>query len=228
MDKEEIAKRRVEAAEEFNQHERRDDGARVAGRLADGLTVLRESLYSRVHDDVQRIVGRDSMLMPVSEKKSEAVAKTEIEIFQIAVSTATGAEAGYVTTDNDWYLRWLARLRLGEMHADEKVIRRLEHYLSKTSGDRRLAFTDVMASALPESRRAPLVLFRLLPSAVQIVTAQAFDDDSSALQARSSQANDLPAVRDCPKCNGSLLDSGRQCPECGNPLWRFTWLTTAD
>lgn len=228
MDADEFDKRRVEAGEQLNRHENRRDGTRVVGSLADGLTILRDLLYFRLHEDVERIVGRDSMLMPISEKKSEKVTKVEIELYQIAESTVAAGECGYASTDDDWYLQWLARFRLGKMQSDAKLAERLADYLSKTPDDRRLAFTDVLARALPESRRAPLVLFRLLPLCVRITTALAFGDRTIASQLRDHQVDHLSAIRDCSECGGGLLENGRRCRKCGNPLWKFDWLTAAD
>ena len=54
---EDFVRRRVAAAEEFNQHEGRSDGVEVAGSLAGGLTILRDARYKRLHGDVQRAVG---------------------------------------------------------------------------------------------------------------------------------------------------------------------------
>jgi hypothetical protein len=228
MDSAEFDQRRSAAVEEFNQHEHRDDGPRVADALCGGLTVLRDSLYVRVHDDVQQRVGLDSMLMPLSLEKTERAAKLETELYFIAVSAAAAAERGYVATKDDWYLRWLARFRLGRIPSDGKTTQRLQYYMSKTADGRRLAFSNVLSAALPQSRQAPLVLFRLLQPAVQIVTALAFADEDVAAGWRDQQAEYLPAIRDCHACHGQLLDDGEHCAACGNPLWKFDWLTAAD
>lgn len=228
MQSDDSAVRRTQAAEEFSQHEHRTDGAVVAGSLRGGLLVLRDSLYVRVHYDVQSRMGMDSMLAPVSEEKTQRVTKLEIELYQIAVSAAAVQERGYVSTKDDWYLQWLAKLRLGALRADGRVSKRLDYYLSKKPEARRLAFSNVLAAAVPESRRAPLVLFRLVHPAVQIVTAIAFEDDTLASAARREQIEALPAIRDCHECHGRLLENGEQCPACGNPLWKFEWLTAAD
>lgn len=214
--------------EEFNRHENRDDGAHVAGSLAGGLTVLRDSLYARMHDDVETMVGRDSMLLPVSDEKTEKLTKAEIELYQIAESAAAARERRYVRTDDEWYLQWLTRLRLGEAQAEARVVDRLTHYRSKTPDGLRLAFTNVLAGALPESSRAPLVLFRLLPLSVRIATALAFGDHLSASEARNQQVAYLPAIADCDQCGGKVLENGEQCRGCGNPLWEFQWLMTVD
>jgi hypothetical protein len=225
---EESVRRHTRAAKEFDRHERRRDGAQVAGSLAGGLDILRDSLHFRVHLDVQQVVGVDSMWLPVSEVDAQRQARTEIDLYSIAESAAAVGESGYVGTADDWYLRWLARLRLGDAHEEAEHVVRLEGYLSRTSDDRRLAFTDVLADVLPDSRRAPLVLFRLLPLAVRIVTALAFGDHVRAREARNSQAAHLPAIRYCRRCRGEVLENGEQCEQCGNPLWEFKWLTATD
>ena len=46
-----------EAAEQFNRHEGRSDGMYVAGRLTSGLTTLRDCLFVRLHEDVERLVS---------------------------------------------------------------------------------------------------------------------------------------------------------------------------
>ena len=228
MEIEEFVKRRVEAAEEFNQHEGRSDGVEVAGSLAGGMTILRDALYKRLYEDVQRAVGADSTLAPLSEEKSERLAKIEIELYQIAVSAAAAGDFDYVAPADPWYWQWLTRLRLGLLQPDAKIGVRVEHYLSKTRDQRRLTFLNVMSRVVSESRRAPLVLFRLMPLAVEIVTSLAFGDSPQATQLRHRQAVLLPAIVDCHHCRGKLLDNGEQCPECGNPLWKFDWLSSVD
>jgi hypothetical protein len=220
--------RRAAAAEEFNHHESREDGERVVTNLAEGLTLLRDLLYSRTRHDVEQKIGRDSMMMPVSELKTEKQAKTEIEIYQIAVSTAFVQSLGYASMQEEWYLKWLTRLRLGEPRKDDKITARLDTYLSKSDEEQRLAFSNVLAKVLPESRRAPLVLFRLLPLAVKIATALAFDDRETASEARQRQVTALPPISDCRSCRSKLLPASDQCNDCGNPLWKYEWLTATD
>jgi hypothetical protein len=72
--------RRGEAGTEFNQLACREDGVRFATSLGDGLASLRDLLYHRLHEDVERLVGRDTMLMPVSEVKTQRATKLEIEL----------------------------------------------------------------------------------------------------------------------------------------------------
>jgi len=229
METEESVQQRQQAIEEFNQHQRRGDGARVAGSLAGGLTLLRDLLYVRLHDDVERRIGMDSMLSPVSVEKTARTTKAEIDIFQIAVSAITVRQQTYTSGGgDDWYLGWLTRFRLGRLSEDPRVAKRLSLYLAATPDRRRLMFTNVMSSVLAESRRAPLVLFRLFPHAVQVVTALAFEDHVLCEAAREQQLHLLPAIRDCHRCRGKLLDNGEECRLCGNPLWKFEWLTAAD
>jgi hypothetical protein len=166
--------------------------------------------------------------MPISEEKSERLAKIEIELFQIAVSAAVARDGDYVDGPDDWYWQWLMRLRLGILKPDTKITKRVHYYLAKSADRGRLAFIDIITRALPEARRAPLVLFRLLPSAIEVATSLAFGDQLRAAEAREHQAVNLPAIGDCHRCRGKLLENGEQCRECGNPLWLFDWLTSLD
>jgi hypothetical protein len=218
----------VQAAEEFNRRENRTDGGVVAACLAKGLTILREALYLRVYEDVEKNVGRDSMLAPVSESKTEQQSIEEIEVYQAAESAVIAKRAGYVNQAEDWYLPWLIRFRLGERGRNAEIAERCKLYLSKGPDDRRLAFMDALARVLPESREAPLVLFRLSPFSVQIVTARAFGDRGAASRLRSEQTAILPAIADCRQCRGQVLECTEQCRACGNPLWKYEWLTAVD
>jgi len=218
----------VQAAEEFNRRENRTDGGVVAACLANGLTILREALYLRVYEDVEKNVGRDSMLAPVSESKAEQQSIEEIEVYQAAESAVIAKHAGYVNQAEDWYLPWLIRFRLGERGQNAEIAERCKHYLSNGPDDRRLAFMDALARVLPESREAPLVLFRLAPYSVQIVTARAFGDRGAASRLRGEQTAILPAIADCRQCRGQVLECTEQCRACGNPLWKYEWLTAVD
>jgi len=228
MAPDESTERLTKAAEEFNRRHGRKDGADVVGSLAGGLTVLRDSLYRRLHEDVERIVGRDSMLMPISETKDQRRSKEQIEVFEIAESATTMGLFGYVNTDHNWHLQWLARLRLGSRGARTEITEQLDRYLAEGPDERRLVFTDVLVKVLPESRKAPLVLFRLLPLSIQITTALAFGDHITASDVRRRQIACLPAIGDCHRCYGKVLENGEQCPACGNPLWKSEWLVVAD
>jgi hypothetical protein len=215
------------AVEEFNQHERRGDGVRVAGSLASGLGVLRDALFARMHEDVEQALGRDSMLVPVSEIKAQKLTKAEIEIFQIAESAAAVKEFGYASSV-DWYVQWLVRLRFSASPADPNASKRVAQCLAEPPDKRRSRFESELAKVLPESTQAPLVLFRLFPLCVKIATALAFADHNRASGLRHSQAGLLPAIGDCRSCHGKVLENGEICQGCGNPLWKYSWLTTAD
>ena len=131
---------------------------------------------------------------------------------------------GCIGPDDRWYVRWLAGLRLGESQVDAKVIDQLTDYLSKTPQQRKLAFTDVLVKVIPDSRRAPLILFELFPLSVHIVTAMALTDHARAFELRRQQLVHQPAIGDCHSCHGQVLENGEQCQGCGNPLWKHEWL----
>lgn len=220
--------RLAEAIEQFNRHEDSKDGAQVTRSLCAGLGLLCDLLYGRMHFDVEEKLGTDSMLVPVSEMKTQKATREEIEVFQVVESAAAAAEYGYTRSDDDWYLQWLGQLRLGESLSNPKNSARIADYRSKTPDARRLALTDVLLKVLPESRRAPLVLFRLVPLAVHVATALAFGDQGRASELRGRQIAFLPAITDCHKCRGAVLDNEEMCDVCGNPLWRFEWLNVTD
>lgn len=228
MTMQERAAKYTEAAEEFNRRTGRSDGARVANGLDAGLTVLRDSLFVRLHHEVEKMLGVDSLLIPVSVKQTEIATKMETEWYQIAECLEAVKALGYLVADLEWYLGWLARLRLGQPHIDGKAKERIGDYLAKTPDQRRLAFSNVLAKTLPESRRAPLVLFHLFPLSVQVATALAFGDHLGAGKLRNRQVGYLPAIADCRSCHGKVLENGEQCRGCGNPLWKSEWLTATD
>lgn len=220
--------RLAEAIEQFNRHEGNKDGAQVAGSLCSGLGLLRELFYDRMHFDVEENVGMDSMLVPVSELRTQKATKAEIDVFQVVESALAAGDYRYTRPDDDWCLQWLGRLRLGESLSDPKISAQIAEYQSMASDDRRLALTDVLLKVLPESRRAPLVLFRLMPLAVHVATALAFGDHRRASDLRGHQIACLPAITDCHECRGAVVDNGEMCDVCGNPLWRFEWLNVTD
>lgn len=221
------SKRRTELVAEFERHESRQDGQQVVASLDSGLSVLRDLFYGRTHFDVEQLVGSDSMLIPLSESKTQIATKVQIELFQVIESTAAVQERRYVSSDA-WYLDWLARFRLGDVAGKEKIVKEIAAYRGMKPDGRRLAFTDVLMRVLPESRKAPLVLFQLVPLAIQIATAQAFGDAQAAAQLRSRQKSILPSIADCQACHGRVLDNGEICDVCSNPMWAYRWLTAAD
>jgi hypothetical protein len=227
MNAQEIVSRCSTAAEEFDHHEHRTDGLRIIESICGGLTLIRDAVYARVHADVERRVGMDSMISPLSEEKSERTTKLEIEIYQIVVTADAAQAKGYVA-DGTWFRNWLAELRLGHIDSGSRAARRLSYYVDKSAKDQRLAFGNILATALPEASRSPLILLRLFPVAVQIATALAFGKSVDAQQLRHEQSEILPSIPDCYRCHGKLLENGEQCTMCGNPLWTYEWLTTTD
>lgn len=217
----------VKAAEAFNLHEHRRDGLEVAGRLASGLTALRESLLRRLVESDKGSI-KDSMLVPTSQVRAQQMAVEEVEAFLIAESTAAAAQFALVKEVRPWYLAWLTAMRLETLAAVGDVPARVAGYLEKTPDQRRLDFSDILVNVVPEARRAPLVIFRLLPLAAQIATVQAFGDQKSAESLRREQAKILPSIGYCKRCQGKLLGDGKKCPVCGNPLWDFGWISSID
>jgi hypothetical protein len=218
---------RADAACEWDDCEARQDGARIAESLACGLTLLGDVLLNRVHSDVEQFYGADSVLVPVSLLKSEHETRAEIELYGIAESAAEVKNSRYVRRGGDWFLYWLAKMRFGAAAQEQPVRVRLAGYASKSPDQRRLAFSNVLVKTMPEANRAPLITFRLFPLAVWIATAMAFNDVLRAADVRNAQTAILPAIADCRDCHGRPLDNGVSCNTCGNPLWKYEWLTTA-
>lgn len=216
------------AARELNRHEQRKDGRRVVRSLNDGLNVVRDAFYLRIHRDVQQTLGNDSMLMPVSVLKAEQQTTEEIEIYQTAEAAAAAVRHGYADGSDDWFLLWLARIRLEEWAVNPAAQMRLREHFTQSSEERALALTDTLAAILPQSMKAPLVLFRLMPLAVELATALAFDDRETAAALRREQLDLLPPISYCQDCHGEVLDQGQQCQVCGNPLWKHKYLTAID
>ena len=216
---------RDQAVEELAIHEDRQDAERIVDSLAGGLNLLGEACNTRVFADVLKIYPQDSMQVRFPAK-GELPGKTEIELYLIVEASFAAAEQRLIRSGAAWCATWLATLRLGETAGEPQAQRRLQNYTELPADARRLAFQRVLDKAIPESRRAPLVLLRLLPLAAGIVTATAFGNLDLARALRKQQSSLLPAILDCHLCRGRLLDNGEGCPECGNPLWKFNWLTS--
>jgi len=214
----------MELVQEFDLQTHGDAGERVAGSLNRGLALLRDALFARLHYDFEKIVGKDSMLMPLSVLRTRQASYVEITLFQIAESCEAAKSGRFLDLDANWYLHWLARLRLGEARIEENQLARLTAYASQPPRERQLAFTNVLARVLPESRQAPLILFGLVPLAVRIATATALGDSTGASEMRQRQRELHPAIADCRSCHGRVLENGEQCSMCGNPLWKHDWL----
>ncbi len=197
----------------------------VVDSLSVGLTHLRNLLMVRAHDDVERKYGADSMIATslAAMQRQTRNAKIEIEAYSCILIDEEVNDRRYVCGGEDWFLPWVFRLRLGDAY-QAVVEKRVGYYESRTIEERRLKFVSVLQRTMPQSTKAPLVLFRLVPRAVRIMTAVAFDDPLRAKQLRAEQIRFLPAIGDCHECHGQVLDNDDICRCCGNPLWNFAWL----
>ena len=130
----------------------------------------------------------------------------------------------YTKCDTKWFVSWLAQLRMEEAMNDTKWRRRIRHYLTMSDDELRLSFSRNLESVFPEARLAPLILYRLYPLSVRIVTAIAFGSHLEAAELRNRQIFWLPAIGDCHECHGRPLDNGDECSVCGNPIWTYRWL----
>lgn len=217
----------AKAAAGFDQHEGRSDGATVADHLSKNLTVLRESLFRRVLTPDPSL-PLDSMLLPASKLKAQQHAAEEVEAFMIAESAIAARNHKLVSEPQPWYADWLTAMRLDAWNPLGNVPERIAGYLGQSSDERRLLFSNLLVEAIPEARRAPLVLFRLLPTAVHLTTALAFGNTKAAEKIRAEQIKILPSIAYCQQCHGKVLANGTDCSTCGNPLWNQQWLCEID
>jgi len=217
----------AKAAAEFDQHEGRSDGTEIADRLAKNLTALRESLLRRVLTP-DKSIPLDSMLLPVSKLKAQQHASEEVEAFMIAESSDAVRLFKLVKKAGPWYVNWLTAMRFDSWNPLGDVPERIAGYLKKSSDERRLQFSNLLVEAIPETRRAPLVLFRLFPTAVHVATALAFGDSKAAGKVRAEQSKILPSIAYCQQCHGKLFTADKECSTCGNPLWNQQWLCEID
>ncbi len=220
------SQRQGHAAAELSRQCPEIPATQIVDSLTVGLTRVRDLLLLRIHEDVERYFGMDSMIAPLSasaEERQLLRGKGEIEAYSAIVVADEVVEGGYVDCSEEWFLEWLFRLRLGE-RSKSVMEQRVDFYRSPSIEDRRLKFVAVLQRQIPESAKAPLVLFRLFPRAVRIVADVAFGDPLRAQELRAEQCNFLPAVTDCHMCHGRVLDNEEICQCCGNPVWKFTWL----
>jgi hypothetical protein len=224
---EERCRRRTAATESLAAISHRRDAAQVVTRLDDGLTLLRNLLYTRLQADVERDFGRDSMLMPLSHAVTEHTVKGEIEAF----SAAEVLEELAIVSDLPRPAEnrtWLFELRLAGRQDRAALETRADQYLLLESRDRQLKFSDMLEEIVHEARLAPLVLYQLFPLAVRAVAALAFGDHLRGGEIRNAQATLLPAITYCRRCHGRLMEVDETCRECGNPIWTIRWMTQAD
>lgn len=201
-------------------------GSQVTQQLATGLGGLADAMFTRIHADVEREFGVDSMLMPLSELKSEQMARREIGAYQTVESAMHAAERAYVQGDPSWYAHWLANLLLAPGHETPDVTQALATYLETPSiVERRRQFSNRLETTLAEARRMPLVVYHLLPLAIRLATSLAFGDQQAAYDLRRRQMAALSSIEGCPACRGQVLEIGEWCDDCGNPFWNYQYLT---
>lgn len=218
-------RRNEAAAAELQEYCPEQEPQQIVDSLMAGMTQLQNLLMVRAHDDVQREFGTDSTTdMSLSRMETKARhAKFEIDAYACIVIDDEVTLSGYVDAPGKWFLNWLFRLRLGAGH-ESAFEQRVEHYRSENIEERRLKFVTKLQDVMPDSARAPLVLFRLFPRALRILPAVAFCDPLRAKQLRHEQLMLLPAIGDCHRCEGRLLENDESCHYCGNPIWEFNWL----
>ncbi|MCA9230296.1 MAG: hypothetical protein KDA57_06575 [Planctomycetales bacterium] len=219
--------RRDQAVGELQSHVHDLNSRQVVDSLSVGMTRLCDLLMVRAHDDVERQYGSDSMVatsLKTIERQAKS-ARVEIEAYSCIVVEDEVSSSGYVDSAEEWLLNWLFHLRLGSGF-QSVVDKRVDFYRSPTIEERRLKFLSVLQRVMPESTKAPLVLFRLFPRSLRIVAAVAFGDLARAQELRAEQARFLPAMVDCHECHGRVLDNFEVCRCCSNPVWKFAWLVS--
>jgi len=213
------------AASELAQHFPELSAQQVVDCLSNSLTRLRTELIERACDDVETAFGQDSMILSSLREKERQTrrAANEIDAYCCILTSEEVVQCRGMNLDDSWLLDWLLRLRFGS-DAESVKQKRIGHYESSTIEERRMKFVSLLHHCLPESARAPLVLFRLFPRAVRIATAMAFGYLQRAQALREEQIQLLPAIGYCHECHGRLMDCDDSCRCCGNPIWTIAWL----
>ncbi len=149
----------------------------AAVSLMNGLTTLRTLLMTRLHNDFGSEFGIDSVLAPATAAeglRQMLHASEEIEAYSLVLVMDEVAHKNYAKGDAEWFRDWLLHLRFGG-EIDSKIIDRMHVYAAQDDKQRR-RFASALEQALPEARKAPLVIYRMFPRAVRITTAVAFGD----------------------------------------------------
>lgn len=224
---EERSHRRAAAIQALFALSHRPDAADIVRRLDDGLSLLRNQLYTRLQTDVEHNFGKDSMLMPLSELMTEHRAKGEIEAFLVAEVLDELTQSG-VMPQQEKNRHWLQELRFTGRQDRSALETRAEAYVRLPSRERQMEFSDMLEELLREARLAPLVLYQLFPLSVRAITALAWGDHLRAGEIRNRQASLLPCITYCRNCHGRLMEVDELCRECGNPVWTIRWMTQPD
>jgi hypothetical protein len=218
------------AASEWDLHLGKPNSWNTVESLWAGLSTLRKLFLTRLHHDVESHFGADPIHPPLTHNEAYREihhASDEIDIYSLTVVLGEVSQGGYVQSEPTWLRDWLIRLRWGDA-APTIVDGRMQVYDQYDKAGRRHLFASLLERALPEATRAPLVIYRLYPLSVRIVTALAFEDRLRAHEIRNEQTALLSAIADCHVCHGRPLDNGEVCRECGNPLWKINWLCVSD
>jgi len=223
MDKE-LASRREREIAEFAENTQRADAPAVVASLIDGLQQLRDTFFDRIHRDVELAMGTDSLLLPVSTARSVTATNAEIGAYQIAEAAAAVREF-QLAADAVWFARWLTPTWLAQSAESSVVAKLVAEYLATSANSRRRTFSTRLVKVFPEASQAPLVIYRLFPLANVLATCVAFRDSTRAAEIRKQQISWLAVIRDCQQCHGRVLENGEQCAQCGNPFWKYDWLT---
>jgi hypothetical protein len=203
----------------------------TAVSLMNGLTNLRTLLLTRLHNDFESEFGIDSVLAPATTAaglREMLHASEEIEAYSLVLVMDEVALKNYAKGDAEWFRNWLLHLHFGDA-TDSKTADRINVYAALDDDkQRRRLFASALEQALPEARKAPLVIYRIFPRAVRIATAIAFGDMERAREVRAEQVSFLPIIADCHQCHGLPLDNGETCVQCGNPIWKLKWLNATE
>ncbi len=224
---EERCRRRVAATEALALFSHRPDASQIVARLDDGLSLLRNLLYTRIQTDVQRSFGMDSMLMPISRSQTEYEVKGEMEAFVVAEVLDEMAREAILPFPAE-NRTWLFDFRLADRTDRDILEDRADHYLFLQNRERQLEFSDRLEEQVREARLVPLVLYQLFPLAVRCAAALSMGDHFRGGEIRNRQMAILPAIADCRYCHGRLMEVDESCRECGNPVWTIRWMTEAD
>jgi hypothetical protein len=202
----------------------------TANNLWSGLTTLRELLLNRLHSDIEVEFGIDSSVAPATAGamvREMGQAAEEIEAYSLVLVIDEVTRSGYARSEIDWFRNWLLRLRWGD-EMNLATLARMQSYEKHNDGERRRMFASYLEQAIPEATKTPLIIYRLFPRAVRIVTALAFGDTLRAREIRGEQISYLPVIGDCHHCHGLPLENGETCVACGNPLWKIKWLSATE
>ncbi len=186
-----VCERREQAVAEFEHHRIGPDAKHAVQALDAGIAHLRDAYAERVHEDLEEEFGQDSMLAPPSlarEAQQILEARREIEAYSCFLVANEITRHCYLDNAGDWILDWVLHLRFGDNR--EFAAQRAAVYRSMTPRERHVLFISLLKQALPESKKAPGVLFHLFNRGVKIVAAIAFGKTDRAQAAAETAVRD--------------------------------------